>query len=102
MGVVLVTVLSLVVTSTQTTTSTAPNGTITIPRPDVCFSSLSHVTLSSNSKISVSQLKAGDHIKSVNYNGEVVSSPFLGWLHHDENVTTTFLDITNKTGNKII
>jgi len=74
---------------------------IKIPRDSTCFSSSSHVTLSNNAKISVSQLKAGDYIDSVNYNGEVVSSPFLGWLHHDENVTTTFLDIATTTGNKV-
>jgi len=67
----------------------------------VCFSSSSHVTLSNNAKISVNQLKSGDYINSVNINGEVVSSPFLGWLHHDENVTTTFLDITTESGNKM-
>jgi len=67
----------------------------------ICFSSLSHVTLANHDKIPVPQLKSGDHINSVNSNGDVISSPFLGWLHHNENVTTTFLDITTETGNSI-
>ena len=38
---------------------------------------------------------------SVNDNGEIISSPFLGWLHHNDNVTTVFLDITTETGSRV-
>jgi len=70
--------------------------------PDgICFSSLSLVTLANNAAIPVSQLKPGDYINSVNSKGDVTSTPFLGWLHHDEKVTTTFLNIATETGNRI-
>ena len=49
----------------------------------------------------MNQLKLGDHLKSVNSKGDVVFPPFLGWLHRDENVTTTFIDITTKTGKSL-
>ena len=67
----------------------------------LCFSSLSQVSLTNDDKIPIDQLKPGHNIKSVNSNGEVISSPFLGWLHHDDNVTTTFLNITTETDNMI-
>jgi len=66
-----------------------------------CFSASTQVTLANGDVIPVNLLKHGDIVHSVNSNGEVVPSPFLGWLHHDDNVTTTFLRITTETGNTI-
>ena len=59
------------------------------------------MTLANNDKIPLSQLKLGDYVKTSDLNGESLSSPFLGWLHHDDNVTTTFLNITTETDNMI-
>ena len=63
----------------------------------VCFSSSSLVSLSTGDTVSVSELKPGDRLKSANTDDD----PFLGWLHRDDNLTATFLDITTATGNKV-
>jgi len=66
-----------------------------------CFSSSSVVSLDTGDTVPVSQLKSGDRLKSATSDGDVVFSPFLGWLHRDDNLTATFLHIATETGNKI-
>merc|ERR1711913_181560 len=46
-----------------------------------CFSSSSVVSLDTGDTVPVSQLKSGDRLKSATSDGDVVFSPFLGWLH---------------------
>jgi len=67
----------------------------------ICFSSSSTVTLANSDQIPINQLQPGDHLMAVNENGDVTSAPFLGWLHRDDNLTTTFLDITTESGRKV-
>ena len=68
----------------------------------MCFSSSSQVSLANGDKISVSELNLGDQVNTVNDDGEIVSSPFLGWLHRDEDLITSFIDIVTENGNNAL
>ena len=68
----------------------------------MCFSSSSLVTVEDkNDRIPVNQLKIGDSVRTMNEKGDVIFSPFLGWLHREDNVTTVFLNITTDNGASI-
>jgi len=69
-------------------TPSASSGTSGSPG-STCFSSSSQVSLANGDKIPVSQLDQGDQVETLNSDGEIVSSPFLGWLHRDEDLFAT-------------
>jgi len=73
----------------------------TTPLGNGCFSSSSVVLLATGDTVRVPQLKPGDQITSATFSGDAVFSPFLGWLHRDDNLTATFVTITTASGNKI-
>merc|ERR1719402_632421 len=58
-----------------------------------CFSSSSHVTLSTGSQKSISSLSLGDKVMTLSPSGQEIVTPFLGWIHKDSRVPSNFIKL---------
>merc|ERR1719402_638659 len=67
-----------------------------------CFSLEALVTLSSGHQITLSKLKKGDLVKTLNNEGKEVFTPFLGWADKNSFKVTSFLNLTTENGSSVV